>query len=591
MEELIGQKLGQYQIETKIGSGGMAVIFKAYQPSLERYVAIKVLPPSLASKSPIFVQRFQREAKAVAQLHHPNIVPVYDFGLDRDYSYIVMRYVEGAQHLGQIMPFSLSWERISHLIDQVAGALTYAHQHGVIHRDVKPSNILLDGEWALLSDFGLAQVEEAASRLTDSGMSIGTPAYMSPEQARGENVSSSTDIYSLAVITYEMLTHTIPHNSPTPVGILMKRMTQPPASPRLVNPAISPGVEYVIMRALSLNLQDRYATALEYAAALTAALTNGTTPAFSTAPSDRATVTFNPDSITKSSLEKNSSDQTWPHRVRRPVWLVSITAGIILLALAWWGSQIFRRPTPPATSAPVLAAVAETPTPTDTLTPAPTPTPTFTPLPPSPTSSPTVPSPTPTPSDTPLLPTATPVPIVVATATATLTSTLPPTPTPTPLPVLPTAPPAVILSPTSIPVNGAFLLLKPVSPNEPTYGPTTFEWEWQGPLPPGYGFEVRVWREGEPPAGVHNAVLDNTQGRIEKIGENRYRLQVDISQAAGVRQRGGEYLWTVVLVQVSPTYADSGLQAEPGRLRFEAGGKDGGGGQDGGGSGGSGGIS
>jgi hypothetical protein len=135
------------------------------------------------------------------------------------------------------------------------------------------------------------------------------------------------------------------------------------------------------------------------------------------------------------------------------------------------------------------------------------------------------------------------------------------------------------------------VLLNPVSLDEPSYGLTTFVWEWQGLVPSGYGFEVRVWREGEPPAGVHDAVLDNTQGRIEKIGENRYRLQVDIRQAAGVRQRSGQYLWTVALVQISPNYADSGLQAEPGRLRFEAGGGGGGGGGGNDGGSGSGGIS
>jgi hypothetical protein len=133
--------------------------------------------------------------------------------------------------------------------------------------------------------------------------------------------------------------------------------------------------------------------------------------------------------------------------------------------------------------------------------------------------------------------------------------------------------------------GGTFVLLNPLSLERPSYGPTTFEWEWSGPLPDGFGFEVRVWREGEPPAGVHDAVLDNRQGRIEKIGENRYRLQVDIRQAAGVRERTGEYLWTVALVQLSPTYADLGLQAEPARLRFEAGGGKGGG-EDGGSPGG-----
>lgn len=580
MEELIGQKLGQYQIEAKIGSGGMASIFKAYQPSLERYVAIKVLPPSLASKNPIFVQRFQREAKAVAQLHHPNIVPVYDFGIDLDYSYIVMRHVEGAQTLGQIMPYSFNKERIIHLINQIASALTYAHQRGVIHRDVKPSNVLLDGEWALLSDFGLAQVEEAVSRLTDSGMSIGTPAYMSPEQARGENVSYTTDIYSLGVITYEMLTHTIPHNAPTPVGILMKRMTQPPASPRLINPAISPHVEYVVLRSLSVNPQDRYASVTEYAAALAAALANETDPAFAGALSDKKTAVFNPDSIIKSDPEKDALTQTRPYHLRRSVWLVSITLGIILLALAWWGSNIFRQPIPQGTPPQVAAAVAVTPTPANTPTLALSATSTDTPQPPAVTSSPPAPSPTPAPTDTPVLPTATPVFIIV---TATDTPTLMPTPTPS----VPTVMPTIAPSPTPSLADVIFVLLNPVSLDEPSYGPTAFEWEWQGPVPSGFGFEIRVWREGEPPAGVHNAVLDNTQGRIEKIGENRYRLQVDISQAAGVRERSGEYLWTVALVQISPNYADLGLQAEPARLRYEAGGgKDGGGGK-----GGSGGIS
>lgn len=579
MEELIGQKLGQYQIEAKIGSGGMAAIFKAYQPSLERYVAIKVLPPSLASKNPVFIQRFQREARAVAQLHHPNIVPVYDFGIDLDYSYIVMRYVEGAQTLGQIMPYAFNKERIIHLINQIASALTYAHQRGVVHRDVKPSNILLDGEWALLSDFGLAQVEEAASRLTDSGMSIGTPAYMSPEQARGESVNYTTDIYSLGVITYEMLTHTIPHNAPTPVGILMKRMTQPPASPRLINPAIPPHVEYVVLRSLSVNPQDRYTTAAEYAAALATALANGADPALAAAPSDQKTAIFNHDSPIKSGPEKGSPAQAWSHRLRRPVWLVSITLGIILLALAWWGSHIFRQPIPQETPPQGAAAVAATPTPTYPPTQTPAPTSTGTPPPPTATPSPVALSPTPAPTDTPVLPTVTPV-FIIVTATAADTPTLVPTSTP----AVPTATPTLASSPTPSLADVTFVLLNPVSLDEPTYGPTIFDWEWQGAVPSGYGFEVRVWREGESQAGVHDAVLDNTQGRIEKIGENRYRLQVDISQAAGVRERSGEYLWTVALVQISPNYSDLGLQAEPGRLRYEAGGsKDGGGGKDSGG--------
>ncbi|MFN8456816.1 MAG: serine/threonine-protein kinase [Anaerolineae bacterium] len=212
----------------------------------------------------LFCERFQREAKAIARLNHPNILPVYDFGVDHDYSYIVMRYVEGAQTLGQIIPYALRTEWIVYLISQVANALTYAHHRGVVHRDVKPSNILLDGEWVLLSDFGLAKVGETAGRFTDNGKSIGTPAYMSPEQARGEEVDHRSDIYSLGVILYEMLTHQIPHDAPTPLGIMLKRTTQPPPSPRTINPAIPPALEKVILRALSLTPEERYDSAADY---------------------------------------------------------------------------------------------------------------------------------------------------------------------------------------------------------------------------------------------------------------------------------------------------------------------------------------
>jgi hypothetical protein len=131
---------------------------------------------------------------------------------------------------------------------------------------------------------------------------------------------------------------------------------------------------------------------------------------------------------------------------------------------------------------------------------------------------------------------------------------------------------------------GTFTLLRPLSLEEPSYGPTNFEWQWAGPVPAGFGFEVRVWREGEQPAGVHNAVLDNQSGSIQSTAENKYRLSVNIKDAAGVRGRSGEYLWTVALVQISPSYADLGQQAAPARLRFEAGGGDGGGGDSGGGS-------
>lgn len=565
MDELIGKTLGQYRIETKIGSGGMATVFKAYQLSLDRHVAIKVLPPSFASQNPIFVERFQREAKAIARLNHPNILPVYDFGIDHDYSYIVMRYVEGAQTLGQIIPYSLRTEWIVYLISQVANALTYAHHRGVVHRDVKPSNILLDGEWVLLSDFGLAKVEQTATHLTDNGKSIGTPAYMSPEQARGEEVDHRSDIYSLGVILYEMLTHQIPHDAPTPLGIMLKRTTQPPPSPRSVNPAIPVSLEKIILRTLSLKPEDRYDSAADCMLDLKQAFAD--TPEGILA--EKQTFVIDPPAFVRPTAKKDSHFQKWKTLWHNPVWPATIGFVMAMLAFILLGgnwSTITPTPTSLSQTVPAVAVVptaTETPTviPSPTSTPTPPPTLTDTPLPP--TDTPTI-----TPTEPPVVTT-----LIIMVVTATATDTPPPTATPSPSNT-PTVVPS--LTPTATPnlPKGQFTLLAPLSLEEPSYGPTTFEWEWNGPVPADFAFEVRVWREGEPPTGAHDALLDQREGRIERISDNRYRLKLDIRQAAGVRDRTGIYLWTVVLVQLDPAYTDYGLQAQPTRLRFEAGGKD-----------------
>jgi serine/threonine protein kinase len=560
MEELIGKQLGQYRVEATLGRGAMAAVFKAYQPSLERYVAIKVLPPSFATENPAFITRFQREAKAIARLYHPNILPVYDFGVERDYSYIVMRLVEGARSLSQIIPSSLNNEQTIDLISQVASALAYAHAQGVIHRDVKPSNILLDAGWALLSDFGLVKVHEIATKLTDVGKGIGTPAYMSPEQAQGSAVDHRTDIYSLGVMLYEMLTGKIPHDAPTSLGILMKRTTQPPLSPRAINPAISNSLERVVLRSLAIHPADRYDSAEDFIAALKKAVADESYQEAGLGSLGRKTTVFTFPALAGSAPQKDSLKAKLPKILSSPFWLTVAGISVAALALSLSSGNAFKSVA--SETAPALAsAPTATNTPTLTLTPTLTDTPTATN--------------TPTLTLTPTL-TNTPIPTDTAVPTPPTVTSLPPTPTLTAASALPVASPTATVTPTSttstIP-GGVFTLLKPKSLEEPSYGPTSFEWQWTGKeLPAEVGFEVRVWRKGEPPVGAHDAVQDNQQGRIEQIGENTYRLTINIRQASGVRERTGRYLWTVVLVQISPNYADLGRQARPANLRFEAGG-------------------
>ena len=277
MQELTGLTLGQYKIIEQVGQGGVASVYKAYQPGLERYVAIKVLSPLQAQKSD-FKARFQREAKAIAALNHPNILPVYDFGQRDDYAYLVMRLIEPARTLQNVMISSLSLPQMSDFMGQIAAALDAAHQQGVIHRDVKPANVLLDGDWALLSDFGMAKLSENSDKLTGSGVGLGTPAYMSPEQGQGAPVDYRTDIYALGVILFEMLTRQIPHQADTPFGIIIKRLSEPLPSPRSLNPDISAPVETVLQKVLAAEPAERYDSAGAFATAFTKALAETSTP-------------------------------------------------------------------------------------------------------------------------------------------------------------------------------------------------------------------------------------------------------------------------------------------------------------------------
>jgi serine/threonine protein kinase len=254
---LVGQTLGQYRLVERIGRGGMATVYKAYQPSLDRYVAVKVLPTYLAH-DPDFATRFRREARAIAKLNHPHILPVHDFGQEGELSYIVMRYVEGGT-LKKILGQPLALDRTVDILAQIGDALDYAHQQGIIHRDVKPANVLLDrGKWALLSDFGLAKIAAASVQLTKTGVGMGTPAYMSPEQAQGKPVDAQSDIYSLGIMLFEMLTGRVPFDADTPLAVLIKHLTAALPLPRKVNPDIPEPVERVILKAVAKAPEDRF---------------------------------------------------------------------------------------------------------------------------------------------------------------------------------------------------------------------------------------------------------------------------------------------------------------------------------------------
>jgi len=231
------KQVGPYQIVERIGRGGMAAVYRAYQPSLDRQVAIKVMTPQFLEE-PAALERFRREARAIAKLNHPNILQVYDFGQDGDYLYIVSQLIEGGtlhQRLGQ--PVDLRFA--VHIMKQLANALDYAHEHGIVHRDVKPRNVLMDrGDSAILSDFGIVKLTEGGAGLTGTGLVVGTPDYMSPEQVMNEPLDGRSDLYSLAVVLYEMVTGILPFRADTPVAVIMGHLQRNIPDPTMHNASL-----------------------------------------------------------------------------------------------------------------------------------------------------------------------------------------------------------------------------------------------------------------------------------------------------------------------------------------------------------------
>lgn len=268
MDQLIGKSFGPYRVEGILGEGGMAVVYRGFQESLNRHVAIKVLRGDLA-RDQTFIARFRREALAVAGLSHPNILHVYDAGMDHGVYYLVMDYVPGGSLQDLMARGPLEPERAATIVAQIADALDYAHQQGIVHRDVKPSNILMtrDGR-PLLTDFGIAKALYGSTHLTRTGSSIGTPAYMAPEQAEGQPTDGRTDIYALGIVLFEMVTGKVPFHADTPMAVLYKQLHATPPPLTQVSPYVPEWLGSAVQRALEKQPAARFQRASELATAL-----------------------------------------------------------------------------------------------------------------------------------------------------------------------------------------------------------------------------------------------------------------------------------------------------------------------------------
>ena len=259
--ERSGQKLPGYQVIGKLGSGAMATVFKAKQISLDRTVAIKVLPRKF-SNNPQFIERFYAEGRAAAQMNHPNIVQAFDVAKAGEFHYFVMEYVEGETvHDAIVRDKRYKEEEALDIIIMVADALHHAHEKGLIHRDVKPKNVMITPNGvAKLADLGLARaIDDKDAALAEKGKAYGTPYYISPEQIRGEvNVGPQADIYSLGATLYHMVTGNVPYNGKNPTEVMQKHLKSPLVAPDHVNPRLSTGISEVIEMMMAKDRRDRY---------------------------------------------------------------------------------------------------------------------------------------------------------------------------------------------------------------------------------------------------------------------------------------------------------------------------------------------
>ncbi len=295
-ENLVGQTLGQYELRALLGAGGMGAVYRGYQAGLRREVAVKVLPSTLAMDTS-YIARFNREAEVSASLEHAHIVPVYDHGTQDGVSYVVMRLLTGGSLADRLRAASEeqrpspSLREISGMLHQLASALDYAHSQDVIHRDIKPGNIMFDNQGdAFLVDFGIAKLMNATTNLTGTGVGVGTPSFMPPEQWRSEPLTPAADQYALAVVVYQMITSHLPFEADTPFQAMHKHLNEPPTPPQSYRPDVPEAVSLVLNRAMSKDPADGSRPRLPSLRRLTARspASNRRKPAFSSPKSRRA---------------------------------------------------------------------------------------------------------------------------------------------------------------------------------------------------------------------------------------------------------------------------------------------------------------
>ncbi len=336
---MIGTTLGPYRILEQIGLGGMATVYKAFQPGMDRLVALKILPAHYAS-TPRFVQRFEQEARIIAKLEHRNIIPIYDFGSHDGTTYLAMRYLQAGTVKDILAQGTLSLADVARVIGDVAAALNYAHAQGIIHRDVKPSNILVDKQGnAYLTDFGIAKVLEATQEFTGSA-ALGTPPYMAPEQTLGKPVTAQTDVYSLGVMLYEMVTGKPPFEADTPMATAIMHVHNPLPLPRTLKPDLPEAVELVILKALAKDPKHRYLTAGELARAFENAIASVTSTESQRIPrrlielSSKAAAGKAGEEVTRDVLKEVKGFDSKERRKKLRQWGARVAIGGVVVAVA-----------------------------------------------------------------------------------------------------------------------------------------------------------------------------------------------------------------------------------------------------------------